>query len=259
MWVSSDRGSVTDLLGVDPPTSRSRDCTGSLRRCCRACRGTESGSRRPTMGCRGFVWRRALEGEDAARQAWTASGPQLHGRLPRQQARTRTTSADAGAVRAQRLPRDCCRDAGAAGGGLRSPRSSARRDAADDRRGAAGRLCAEGDSGSPSADVVRTQSGTCLRSRDHHGRRFLRLRPWSDRRRAERNRAPPDSRLPLPYELAFASARVRGLYPTVCVPPPPPDLDCGDIPFRDFTVLWTVPNPDPHHFDGDRDGVGCAT
>jgi hypothetical protein len=44
-------------------------------------------------------------------------------------------------------------------------------------------------------------------------------------------------------------------YPTVCIPPPPPDLDCGDIPYRRFTVLA----PDPHHFDGDHDGIGCES
>jgi Protein of unknown function (DUF1524) len=44
-------------------------------------------------------------------------------------------------------------------------------------------------------------------------------------------------------------------YPTVCIPPPPPDLDCGDISYRNFTVLA----PDPHGFDGDHDGVGCET
>jgi len=22
-------------------------------------------------------------------------------------------------------------------------------------------------------------------------------------------------------------------------------------------VLWNVPDPDPHHFDGDKDGIGC--
>jgi hypothetical protein len=42
-------------------------------------------------------------------------------------------------------------------------------------------------------------------------------------------------------------------YPTVCIPPPPPDLDCKDIPYRNFTVL----PPDPHHFDTDHDGIGC--
>jgi hypothetical protein len=39
----------------------------------------------------------------------------------------------------------------------------------------------------------------------------------------------------------------------VCIPPPPPDLDCGEIEYRNFTVL----PPDPHHFDGDKDGIGC--
>lgn len=42
-------------------------------------------------------------------------------------------------------------------------------------------------------------------------------------------------------------------YPTVCIPPYPPDLDCKDIPHRRFQV---VP-PDPHFFDGDFDGLGC--
>lgn len=42
-------------------------------------------------------------------------------------------------------------------------------------------------------------------------------------------------------------------YPDVCIPSPPPDLDCGDIPYRRFRVL----PPDPHFFDGDGDGVGC--
>lgn len=42
-------------------------------------------------------------------------------------------------------------------------------------------------------------------------------------------------------------------YPDVCIPPPPPDLQCADVPFRNFRVL----PPDPHHFDGNRDGRGC--
>jgi micrococcal nuclease len=44
-------------------------------------------------------------------------------------------------------------------------------------------------------------------------------------------------------------------YPTVCIPPPPPDLDCRDIPYRRFRVR----PPDPHHFDGGGDGVGCES
>jgi hypothetical protein len=44
-------------------------------------------------------------------------------------------------------------------------------------------------------------------------------------------------------------------YPTVCIPPPPPDLDCDDVPFNNFAVVGT----DPHGFDGDNDSVGCET
>lgn len=42
-------------------------------------------------------------------------------------------------------------------------------------------------------------------------------------------------------------------YPTVCIPSPPPDLNCAHIRYRNFKVL----PPDPHRFDGDRDGIGC--
>ena len=44
-------------------------------------------------------------------------------------------------------------------------------------------------------------------------------------------------------------------YPDFCIPPPPPDLDCGDIGAKNFTVL----SPDPHGFDGNSDGVGCES
>ena len=42
-------------------------------------------------------------------------------------------------------------------------------------------------------------------------------------------------------------------YPDVCIPLPPPNLTCNDIPYRKFSVL----PPDPYGFDGDEDGVGC--
>lgn len=44
-------------------------------------------------------------------------------------------------------------------------------------------------------------------------------------------------------------------YPGVCIPPGPPDLNCGDISERRFQVVA----PDPHRFDGDGDGVGCES
>lgn len=50
-----------------------------------------------------------------------------------------------------------------------------------------------------------------------------------------------------------SSSRCDPSYPGVCIPPPPPDLDCADLPFRGFAVVGA----DPHRFDGDRDGIGC--
>lgn len=39
----------------------------------------------------------------------------------------------------------------------------------------------------------------------------------------------------------------------ICIPSPPPDLNCKDISYRQFVVL----PPDPHNFDSDKDGIGC--
>ena len=44
-------------------------------------------------------------------------------------------------------------------------------------------------------------------------------------------------------------------YPGVCIPSAPPDLDCGDISERRFTVTGS----DPHGFDRDGDGIGCES
>jgi hypothetical protein len=50
------------------------------------------------------------------------------------------------------------------------------------------------------------------------------------------------------------AANCHAAYPTVCIPPPSQDLDCGQIAFRRFTVLA----PDPHRFDGsNNDGIGA--
>jgi hypothetical protein len=59
----------------------------------------------------------------------------------------------------------------------------------------------------------------------------------------------------LPVPLWSAPSGCNAAYPDVCIPSPPPDLDCKDITFRNFRVLA----PDPHRFDGDKDGIGCET
>lgn len=61
--------------------------------------------------------------------------------------------------------------------------------------------------------------------------------------------APPDPARPLPPQDCHPS------YPEVCIPPAPPDLDCGQIGDRRFAVI----GEDPHGFDGNHDGVGCES
>lgn len=63
---------------------------------------------------------------------------------------------------------------------------------------------------------------------------------------------PPAPEPPLPPP---ASGNCEPSYPDVCIPPPPPDLNCGDIEERDFRVE----GDDPHRFDGNNDGVGCES
>lgn len=48
------------------------------------------------------------------------------------------------------------------------------------------------------------------------------------------------------------SSRCHPSYVGVCIPPPPPDLDCADIGQR-----VRVAGPDPHRLDGDGDGWAC--
>lgn len=64
------------------------------------------------------------------------------------------------------------------------------------------------------------------------------------------NNTPVDTQPPAAEETDCDSS-----YPAVCIPPPPPDLDCGDISYQNFKVL----SPDPHRFDGDNDGIGCES
>jgi micrococcal nuclease len=45
-------------------------------------------------------------------------------------------------------------------------------------------------------------------------------------------------------------------YPNLCIPPSPPDLDCGYVYERGFRHITVLP-PDPHNLDGNHDGVAC--
>lgn len=66
--------------------------------------------------------------------------------------------------------------------------------------------------------------------------------------------APPAQPVPQPTAPS-AGGNCHPSYPTVCIPPPPPDLDCKDIPHKRFQVI----GDDPHGFDRDHDGIGCES
>jgi micrococcal nuclease len=53
---------------------------------------------------------------------------------------------------------------------------------------------------------------------------------------------------------ATTSSRCDPSYPDVCIPPPPPDLDCADVGRK-----VRVAGADPHRLDGDGDGWGCES
>ena len=61
--------------------------------------------------------------------------------------------------------------------------------------------------------------------------------------------------LTVPLSKGLTTKQCDDSYPDVCIPSPPPDLDCGEIKYRRFKVL----PPDPHRFDGDKDGIGCES
>jgi hypothetical protein len=56
-----------------------------------------------------------------------------------------------------------------------------------------------------------------------------------------------------PQPTAAPTKNCESSYPTVCIPPPPPNLNGKNVPYKRFNVL----PPDPHGFDRDHDGIGC--
>jgi len=74
----------------------------------------------------------------------------------------------------------------------------------------------------------------------------------------QRPAAPPPSPTQPPAPTVVESSAQSNCDPSypdsdVCIPPPPPDLNCPNISYRNFTVQ----QPDPHGFDRDSDGIGC--
>jgi micrococcal nuclease len=62
---------------------------------------------------------------------------------------------------------------------------------------------------------------------------------------------PPTSPAPDPTPPAAPGCDPN--YSGACIPPYPPDLDCGEIPDRNFRSVGS----DPHNFDVDHDGIAC--
>ncbi len=56
-----------------------------------------------------------------------------------------------------------------------------------------------------------------------------------------------------PLRTSTGTGDCNSSYPDVCIPSPPPDLDCSDFSFGNFKVV----GGDPHRFDGDKNGIGC--
>ncbi|MSO58486.1 MAG: hypothetical protein EXQ77_05535, partial [Thermoleophilia bacterium] len=59
-----------------------------------------------------------------------------------------------------------------------------------------------------------------------------------------------------PSSKGFSGGTCDPSYVGVCIPPPPPDLDCSDFKKQGFSRI-TVVGADPHRLDGDHDGVAC--
>ena len=74
---------------------------------------------------------------------------------------------------------------------------------------------------------------------------------------AEVIQAPEPTRADTPEPVHEADCNPS--YPEVCIPSPPPDLDCGEIRemfgYEDIKVL----QPDPHELDREKGGIGCES
>lgn len=63
----------------------------------------------------------------------------------------------------------------------------------------------------------------------------------------------------LPVAPIAPPSNCEASYPGLCIAVGSADIDCGEISARRFEVVWNTPNPDPHGFDGDADGIGCES
>jgi hypothetical protein len=117
----------------------------------------------------------------------------------------------------------------------------------------------------PRADVELVMTALYLRSLDEIGApRATNAAPTAAPPTAPAPALPTATAAPAPPP-PTPSEPPRGAcdpsYPDVCIPPPPPDVDCRDVPYADIRVVGS----DPHRLDGpydgsipnEPDGIGC--
>src|SRR5680860_388247 len=92
--------------------------------------------------------------------------------------------------------------------------------------------------------------------RAQHRARKAKKGLWGKPCRGNTTKPDPSTRRPAPHTgrpPAAARSRCDPNYAGACIPRYPPDLDCNEIPDRNFRVVGT----DVHHFDVDRGGIAC--
>ena len=116
------------------------------------------------------------------------------------------------------------------------------------RRGAAAPYFYRGDRGRYAGSLMRaTQSAKAAKRGLWKACPSTVLDPF---RAVETGRSGPPTPPPPP------SGKCDPNYSGGCVPPPPPDLDCADIRALGIAPVRSI-GSDPHHLDGDHDGIGC--
>ena len=78
---------------------------------------------------------------------------------------------------------------------------------------------------------------------------------WSVCKDGSRPSTAPPSTSPV-RAFAAPAGNCHPAYPGTCIPPPPPDLDCGSIGRK---VQVDHAHGDPHRLDADGDGWGCES
>jgi len=97
--------------------------------------------------------------------------------------------------------------------------------------------------------------------RAHSRARKAKIGLWGPPCRGNTTKPDPSGQAPAPTPVppatpappAPATPGCDPNYTGACIPVFPPDLDCGEISFRNFASVGS----DPHNFDVDHDGVAC--